>query len=275
MKTEAGEKRSVDVAIIGAGTAGMAAYRAVRRENKTALLNNARDSLCMAMFRAGVTDVNTGDPAIIDQAKSDVAEVVKATNARFDHSDYTDVPNGKTWLHQSWSGNVGSAFYFLPEGDTAPNISYYWPASTEGVPGNVDNDTIVLLKGSKAPVLAHLFIDFMLDAQNALANRADSPYGYGVVDGSAVPDRFVETLRLPDGACEVVLATDGYPQPLPTLAASELALEAILRDDPHMIRLHVSTKGVAPGHLSFDDRTYARVVVPAGQAGSEVRAIAS
>lgn len=103
----------------------------------------------------------------------------------------------------------------------------------------------------------------LLDAQNALANRADSPFGYGVLDGSSVPGRFVETMRLPDTACEVVLATDGYPKALPTLAESEAALETVLREDPLMIRLHVSTKGVAPGNLSFDDRAYVRVALPA------------
>ena len=178
-------------------------------KNKTALLNNSRDSLGMAMFRAGETDVNTGDPSIIDQAKSDVAEVVKATNARFDHTDYTDVPAGKTWLHQSWSGNVGSAFYFLPEGDTAPNISYYWPGSTEGVSGNVDNDTILLLKSSKAPVLAHLFIDFMLDAQNALTNYTTYS-GYQAPMTSINPDELVGNNVVPEHLATTVVAQDQF-----------------------------------------------------------------
>ena len=43
--------------------------------------------------------------------------------------------------------------------------------------------------------------------------------------------------------------------------ASEEALAAVLRDDPLMIRLHVSTKGLAPGALSFDDRSYVRVAL--------------
>jgi spermidine/putrescine transport system substrate-binding protein len=178
-------------------------------KDKTALLNNSRDSLGMAMFRAGVTDVNTGDQATIDKAKSDIAEVVAATNARFDHTDYTDVPDGKTWLHQSWSGNVGSAFYFLPEGDTAPNISYYWPGATDGIPGNVDNDTIVLIKGSKAPVLAHLFIDFMLDAQNALTNYTTYS-GYQAPMTSINPDELVGNKVVPEHLATTIVTEDQF-----------------------------------------------------------------
>src|SRR3990172_1579012 len=122
------------------------------------------------MYGGEKTEGKGDDPAGIDAAKQQIAEVVAATNARFDHIDYADVPRGRAYLHQSWSGNVGSAFYFLPEGDTAPNIDYYWPGSTEGVPGNVDNDTVTLLKGAQNPVLAHLFIDFILDTENARTN---------------------------------------------------------------------------------------------------------
>ena len=178
-------------------------------KNKTALLNNSRDSLGMAMFRRRITDVNTGDRATIDQAKNDIAEVVAAANARFDHNDYSDVPAGKTWLHQSWSGNVGSAFYFLPEGDTAPNISYYWPGSTEGVPGNVDSDTIVVIKGSKAPVLAHLFIDFMLDAQNALTNYTTYT-GYQAPMTSINPDELVGNKVVPEHLATTVVTQEQF-----------------------------------------------------------------
>jgi spermidine/putrescine transport system substrate-binding protein len=178
-------------------------------KDKTALLNNSRDSLGMAMFRAGVTDVNTGDQATIDQAKNDIAEVVSATNARFDHTDYTDVPEGKTWLHQSWSGNVGSAFYFLPEGDTAPTISYYWPGSTDGIPGNVDNDTIVLVRNSKAPVLAHLFIDFVLDAQNAVTNYTTYS-GYQAPMTSIKPDELVGNKVVPEHLASTIVTEEQF-----------------------------------------------------------------
>ena len=58
---------------------------------------------------------------------------------------------------------------FLPSGDQADNLSYVWPVES-GVPGNVDNDTLVLLNTGKAPVLAHLLLNHILDSQNAMTN---------------------------------------------------------------------------------------------------------
>jgi spermidine/putrescine transport system substrate-binding protein len=137
--------------------------------DKTHLLSNAQDVLSMAMFRDGLTDVNVTDAATISSAKDSMAEVVHATNASFDHVDYTDIPKGQAYLHQSWSGNVSDAFVFLPSGDQAENLSYVWPVES-GVPGNVDNDVLVLLNTGKNPVLSHLLLNHILDAQNAMTN---------------------------------------------------------------------------------------------------------
>lgn len=179
--------------------------------DKTHLQNNSRDLLSLAMFRQGQTEVNTDDPAMIDAAKQQVAEVVAATNAQFDHNDYADVPRGRAYLHQSWSGNVGSAFYFLPEGDTAPNISYYWPGSTEGIPGNVDNDTVTILKGAKNPVLAHLFIDFILDTQNATTNYTTYT-GYQQPMKDITPESLVGSAVVPEHLASTIVREEDFPK---------------------------------------------------------------
>jgi spermidine/putrescine transport system substrate-binding protein len=177
--------------------------------DKTHLLNNSRDLLSLAMFRQGQTEVNTDDPAVIDAAKQQVSEVVAATNAKFDHNDYADVPRGRAYLHQSWSGNVGSAFYFLPEGDTAPNISYYWPGSTDGIPGNVDNDTITILEGAQNPVLAHMFIDFILDTQNAQTNYTTYT-GYQQPMKGITPESLVGSQVVPEHLATTVVSEEDF-----------------------------------------------------------------
>jgi spermidine/putrescine transport system substrate-binding protein len=176
---------------------------------KTHLLNNSRDLLSLAMFRQGQTEVNTDDPAVIEAAKAQIAEVVAATNARFDHIDYADVPRGRAYLHQSWSGNVGSAFYFLPEGDTAPNISYYWPGSTDGIPGNVDNDTVTILKGATNPVLAHMFIDFILDTENARTNYTTYT-GYQQPMKAITPESLVGSAVVPEHLASTVVLEEDF-----------------------------------------------------------------
>jgi spermidine/putrescine transport system substrate-binding protein len=180
-------------------------------KDKTHLLSNSRDALSLAMFHKGQTDVNTGDPAVVDSAKSDIADVVAATNAQFDHNDYADIPRGRAWLHQSWSGNVGSAFYFLPAGDTAPNISYYWPGATQGIPGNVDNDTITILKSAKNPVLAHMFIDYVLDAKNAMTNYTTYT-GYQMPIKTITPDQLVGSQVVPDHLASTIVREEDFPK---------------------------------------------------------------
>lgn len=57
---------------------------------------------------------------------------------------------------------------------------------------------------------------------------------------------------------EVVLASDGYPFLMQTLAASEAALAEQIANDPQNIRSFIATKGIVEGNKSFDDRTYIR-----------------
>ena len=139
--------------------------------NRTHLLANARDVLAMALFREGLTDVDEVDAATLTEAKEAMAEVVHGTNASLDHTDPIDVPSGQAFLHQSWSGNVSEAFVLMGAGTRATNLSYLWPVES-GLPGNVDNDLLVLLNTGKAPVLAHLLLDHILDADNAMTNFA-------------------------------------------------------------------------------------------------------
>ncbi len=57
---------------------------------------------------------------------------------------------------------------------------------------------------------------------------------------------------------EVVLASDGYPFLLSTLADSEEALARQLANDPQNVDSFLATKGIVEGNKSFDDRTYVR-----------------
>ena len=72
---------------------------------------------------------------------------------------------------------------------------------------------------------------------------------FGAFDGAPVPDRYIEVTPI-DAGVEIVLATDGYPELLPTLAATEAALAEDIASDPLRIGAHKSTKAVAPGQVS-------------------------
>jgi hypothetical protein len=95
-----------------------------------------------------------------------------------------------------------------------------------------------------------------LATQHHFANRA-IPYGYGVVNGHAIPETFIEIFDA-SKAHEIILASDGYLKLFPTLQQSEDHLFKALRDDPMLYRQYKQTKGFYSGNISFDDRTYIR-----------------
>lgn len=86
------------------------------------------------------------------------------------------------------------------------------------------------------------------------------PYGFGVINGSHVPDRYVEVFDA-EGAKEIVFASDGYPEVRATLDDTETALRHTLTADPLMYKLHPQVKGVRQGWQSYDDRSYIRFTV--------------
>ena len=94
------------------------------------------------------------------------------------------------------------------------------------------------------------------DLRNSL-----EPGGFGALDGGHVDSQFQEVWPLTDNTSHVTLATDGFLSPASTLDAAEGELAFRTARDPLMIEDPPATKGVIPGALSFDDRTYLRVEI--------------
>jgi spermidine/putrescine transport system substrate-binding protein len=135
-------------------------------KGRVGIIDDMRQALGLALLRRGVTDLNTADPKLISRAQQDLQTLSQATNVRVNQTDYTDIPSGKEWIAQAFSGDMVSAQYYLPKGTPPSVIGYWYPPGG----GSVGSDTMAVLKGSTKPVLAHLFIDFMLDPDNALTN---------------------------------------------------------------------------------------------------------
>jgi spermidine/putrescine transport system substrate-binding protein len=178
-------------------------------KNKTHLLANAQDVLAMAMFHDGMTDVNVTDPAAITKAKDEIAQIAsKAGQLQYDHVDYTDVPAGKAYLHQSWSGNVSDAVVFLTDKSKADNLSYYWPG-TDGHPANVDNDLTVVLSSGKNPVLAHLLADWLLQPKNAMTNFTNMT-GYQMPNTAMTPESMSSSGIVPAHMSSVIVTESDF-----------------------------------------------------------------
>ena len=157
------------------------------------LLEDDREVFGMAMLRANPdADVNTEDPAAINAALAAASELTDVVNVKVGAEAYTVLPEKRAWVHQCWSGDVVNAQYYLPEGESIDNIGYWYPPDGGGIVGS---DTMAVLKSATKPVLAHTFLNYLLDKRHSLQNYAW--LGYQPPQNSIDPDRLVDEEYVP------------------------------------------------------------------------------
>jgi len=140
---------------------------------KVAILDDYRESPCLALMRHGSYDLNTTDPAQILLARDSLLNLARLTNVHIDNNDYSEIPSGEVWIHHAWSGDMAASWQYLPKGVHADVLGYWFPADGRGP---VANDTNTVLRGAQNPVLAHLFLNYLLDLPNALTNISWNGY---------------------------------------------------------------------------------------------------
>jgi spermidine/putrescine transport system substrate-binding protein len=172
---------------------------------KVAVLDDYRETISLALLRAGNLDLNTTNPAQIHAAGRALSELSALTNVRIDNNDYTDVPTGKTWIHHAWSGDMAAAYEYLPKGQSVDTIGYWFPADRKGP---VANDLMVNLTTGSNPVLAHHFINYMLNVNNALENY--SFVGYMQPLTEVTPARLTSEKLLPPQLASTVVLPDYF-----------------------------------------------------------------
>ncbi len=161
-------------------------------KGKVAVLDDYRETISLALLRAGNLNLNTTDPSQIRGAGKALSQLASLTGVRIDNNDYTDVPNGKTWIHHGWSGDMAASYQYLPKGTSIDVLGYWFPSNHRGP---VANDLMVNMTTGQNPVLAHKFIDYLLDVNNAFEN-----YGYvGYMQplSEVTPTRLISEKLLP------------------------------------------------------------------------------
>jgi spermidine/putrescine transport system substrate-binding protein len=143
-------------------------WNATDFKGQVSVLDDEREAFTMAMLRKGITDINTLDRAIIDQAVADVTELIDLVNVKVNIEAYKDIPEGATTIAQTWSADlIAGAAGYLPEGTSADVLGFWRPPSREYV---VTNDSMGVLANAESPVLAHLYINHLIDNDNAEKN---------------------------------------------------------------------------------------------------------
>jgi spermidine/putrescine transport system substrate-binding protein len=180
-------------------------WQGARYAGKVAVLDDYRETISLALLRAGNLDLNTTNTAQIHAAGKALSQLSALTNVRIDNNDYTDVPTGKTWIHHAWSGDMASAPSYLPKGTSIDTIGYWFPANHKGP---VANDVMVNLTGGSNPVLSHLFIDYLLNVDNALENY--SYVGYMQPLTAVTPAKLTAEKLLPPQLASTVVLPDYF-----------------------------------------------------------------
>ncbi len=180
-------------------------------KGKVAVLDDQRDALSMPIQRDAMRegrrpDVNTEDEAVVKQAGVDLGQLTDIANVKVAITDYQTLPEGKTWLHQSWSGDLlGAAFYYMPKGVPASVLSYWGPEKN----GVVQNDFFCVGRTAKNPALAHRFINFMLDAKVAYDNMVNF-VGYTPPQVSITADSLITSGLIPRSLTKAVIRPEQF-----------------------------------------------------------------
>jgi spermidine/putrescine transport system substrate-binding protein len=175
-------------------------------KGKVWLLDDSREAISAMLLKDGITDLNTEDPDQIKAAQAHLLDLTKKVNVKVSTSDYENLPEGKAWIHQAWSGSMVSAPYYLPKGVSADVLGYWYPADGHGPIGV---DQMAVLKSAKNPVLAHLFLDFMLDEKNSYDNFVQF-VGYQPPLKAINPDSLVADEVVPPNLASAVVRESDF-----------------------------------------------------------------
>ncbi len=144
-------------------------------------------------------------PKIIDQALADLLELVKISNVKVNITGYQTLPEGTCWLAHSWSGNLLSGvFAYMPKGGDPNALSYWTPARGKGP---IQNDMWAVCSTSTKPVLAHLWLNFLLDEQNAYSNFVNFN-GYQPPITSITAESLIASKLIPESLRAAVMTPD-------------------------------------------------------------------
>jgi spermidine/putrescine transport system substrate-binding protein len=149
-------------------------------ENKgiAGLYDDYREAIAVGMYKSGITDINSDNSKDLKTAGDNLIELTDLVDIRYTiDGAYAKLPEGVFGIHQAWSGDMVNAPYYMPKGDDPSVLRYVWPPKAQGGAGGyVSNDSLAVLNGAENPVLAHMFLNYMLDDKVAIKNFGWNAY---------------------------------------------------------------------------------------------------
>lgn len=143
-----------------------------RYAGKIHLIDDYREVISMVLLKNGITDLNTASTSTLRAAASELAGLQDIVGG-LDTDAFKDLPQGESWIHQAWSGDMVAAQYYFPKGQDTSVTRYWFPPEGDGA---VANDAIGIAAGGRNPVLAHHFLNYILNADVSLRNFSWNGY---------------------------------------------------------------------------------------------------
>lgn len=176
-------------------------------KGKVGVLDEYRETIGMALLRNGGTNFDSTDPAELTAAGDALVQLIDLVNVEIGPGDYQKLAEGTSHVRYSWSGNMNYAQWYLPKGTDVGVLGYYYPP-TGG--WEVANDAIVISKDAQSPVLAHLFIDFLMRKDVALTNFGYEGFQPPLVGVS--PEEFMKAGYIPENLSNTLVSEDDFAQ---------------------------------------------------------------
>lgn len=189
-----------------------------RYKGRVGIVDDYREAISLGLLAGGMTNLNTSDPRQIDVAAGSLSKLANLVRPRLENNAFSQLATGSTWIQHAWSGQVVAAARNLPPGTSRDVLGYWFPPSGSGP---VANDTITIPRGARNPVLAHLFMNFMLDAPNAFANARGT--GYMQPLNLMTPNRLVRHGVLPPSLISTAVLANDFDRGLSELQLSPAA----------------------------------------------------
>jgi spermidine/putrescine transport system substrate-binding protein len=136
------------------------------------MYDDFRETIGIGIYHLGETDINSGDPALVEEAKNGLIQAVNDVNLAFEIDiSWLRLPEGKLGVTHAWSGDLAAAPYYAPQSEDPATLRWMWPPTNSSFNGGyVSNDSIAIPKVAANPVLAHAFLNYLLDRKVSLKN---------------------------------------------------------------------------------------------------------
>ena len=172
---------------------------------RVAILDDYREGISLGLMKNGVFNLNTTDYAQIGRARQSLQDLSSLVNMRISSTEYSDVPDGQTWISNAWSGDMAAAASYMPKGVSVDVVGYWFP--TDGK-GPVGNDTNLILSSAASPVLAHEFLNYMLNPPNVLENISWNGYMQPLT--GVTPQVLIQQQILPPSLASTVVTPEYF-----------------------------------------------------------------